>query len=181
MIPAVGFVVEMPEAIAEGRARINATHNTAVKEAGRRTLIWHQTNQLGAHFEADNKSRYRHHQRSQNTIRRQKRTGKWDLHKSGRTETRMTRRPPKALRAGGTATGGRVSFTMTFAFPFPIGKNKSGITLSDMAQEIEQITPSEQRQLSLKFREFYVQEMLERLKPRQRKRFAARLSELGIQ
>ncbi len=182
-LPRLTLVVEMPEAIdPDGgkRSRVNALHNTAVKAAGKKTLIRHQVKRLPKHFEQAARSKYRYFPRAPRTREKKKRTGMPDLVKTGRTKVQITKRRPQSLRAGGNAASGRIRFSMRFSFPFKVKSRDKGVTAPLMAQEIERWTQTERDEAAIDFQLEYLSDIRARLKPRMRKRLGARLSKLGI-
>ncbi len=184
--PDLTFVIELPEMLdpLHAHARVNRFHDQAVKEAGRKTLIRHQTQRLPGHFQVPARSKYRHYPRSPRVQQRKQRLNQPDLVRKGTTRAKMTRSRPHALRAGGTAGSGRVTFTMVLRFPEHFRERagaQTGVTRAKMAEELARWTQNEESAAAAEFRDFYVQELKKRMSSRVRKRISGRLAELGIQ
>lgn len=176
VFPSLQITVELPEALdPQGgpRSRVNAVHARSVREAGKKTLIRHQVQRMPRKFQADAHARYGYKERSEATHRIKRQRGRHDISlvKTGRLETTITRRRPRAIRIVGHASSGRVRFNMIFKFPFPVGRSRgSGVSGFQMAKELESFDKIDSDGIAQDFAQFYLEELRTRLKPRQRRR-----------
>jgi hypothetical protein len=184
-LPQLSITIDLPEMLDPKHkdARINRVHDAAVKDAGRRTLVLHQTKRLPGHFDVPARAKYRHYARSPRVAAQKRVRGQPDLVRSGSTRVQMTQRRPHALRAGGRAESGKVKFTMVLRFPSHFRERASaerGVTRAKMADEIARWIQPEETEAAQTFRNLYVDLIKTRLSARVKKRIAGRLGELGI-
>lgn len=183
--PLLAIVVSLPEMLdpAHRHARVNREHDAAIKEAGRKTLIHHQTKRLPRHFELPARTTYSHYARSPRVAAKKRVRGQPDLVRKGTTRIQMTKRRPQEIRAGGRASSGRVRFTMVLRFPSHFREKANatrGVTRAKMAEEIARWTKPEESEAAQQLRDNYVAQIKARLSARVQKRLAGRLSQLGI-
>jgi 2',3'-cyclic-nucleotide 2'-phosphodiesterase (5'-nucleotidase family) len=153
---------ERPEKLAKKK------HRTAVRTALGRTLGVHHRKYMLKHFQFGNRSRYR------GVFR--KRSDQWkkdkqqmigvdiDLLFTGKTK-RKFRIPARVTFRGGAPVGqagetGRLTASMTFKFPFPVDRRPTGgVTIKQMAREVEAVNNEEQKVAAANFLRFYAEEI----------------------
>jgi hypothetical protein len=202
VLPTFVIVVEMPEEFdpSQGRTRMNARQNTAVKEAIKVALLYHHKKVMRRHFMRDAKTKYRHYKRAESTNRRKAARGRYrdatgsmqqgpigragiDLVKSGTARDHFKSQTPKIRVGGKSYSGGQITGTMTLTWPPGYYDNTKAspdaVTKKKMTEELSRWTRQDTEDVKKKFAEAYARELKRRTSPRIRKRYEARFAALG--
>jgi hypothetical protein len=146
------FRLELPEPLLDGRA-FERLHERCVKEALRLELVNHHRRRLPLHFQASNRTKYRHQERKPGWKAKKMNVygSRTDLVASGRTKRAMTSQ--YSLSVSGSAYGQGVVGTLTMRFPFPasFANSTNRVSLEQMAKEIATITRDEADEVSQSF------------------------------
>lgn len=184
-LPTFTAFIEMPAMLDPQGAvnsRVNRVHARVVKNSLDKTLREHRRVNLQKHFQSGNRFRYSHAPRKSVTrIQKIKRgQGNVDNVKTRRTRNKM-RRQITRIRKSGNVAGGAITATLSLKFPVGFKQKSGGITKKQIATEIGQWAPDEQRAMAEYFKRQYVRGINRELKSaRVRRRFGARLAALGI-
>jgi hypothetical protein len=132
------------------------------------------------HFNFHRQKKYSYKKRSQATIARKRKGGRdpSDLVKSRKTKISVT--GMGTIRVGGSATGGKITGTLTMRMPPGMRDGATPIKIQDLKNEILTVAPAEEVRMTEHFRRDYVRLIREGLKARTQVRMAARLGALGI-
>jgi hypothetical protein len=185
--PKHGAIIELPEILDPLRsARFIRIHSDVIKECLKQELLEHHRRRIPQHFTPAARFRYGYARRAPSTVAKKRRQGKppIDLLDSGETYRSMTRQFEELrvggsfMRSGQTRNQKGIRATMVLRWPFPISDtdmNPGGVSVTQMAQELEAFTEDEERQISQSLKARYVQKINQRLKhgSRIRKRIVA--------
>ncbi len=140
----------------------NRVLNAAAREALGEVLRTHHRRRIKQHFEATNRGKYRHKERTDRTKGRKMRSYKsrTDLVKSGRTRDRMTSQ--YQIRFSGTAMGTQgkspgLTGILVLKWPFPTSRDNPTflVTIQQMSDEIGRWTPEEEKEAAEQFAKLY--------------------------
>lgn len=191
-LPSLVCVVSYPAVLepGQGRSRVNARHNKAVKLALKRALIYHQEQgKLKRHFQFGAHSRYHYHKRSEKTLLIKSRRGKryLDLVMSGKAKRQFMSPANRKITIRGSTYGAR-RIVATMRMRWPPGyydrnnAKPTTVTKKKMTDEIERFTEPEQKEMAKVFGQFYIEEMRKQFKEggRVTKKFWSKLKSQGV-
>lgn len=168
MIPAMSFIIDLPEPLSSHRS-IVAMHTRVAKECLRLEALRHHERRFPGKFVRSAHAKYGFVRRKQSWIfsKRNIWGSDTDLVASGRTKRTMLNTSPR-LSVAGNADSIRATLRYRFPFPASVAKSTNRVSLAQMILELQTTLSSEVADIANNFKHNYTAQIAHELRTRPR-------------